>query len=64
MDEVTAGSGLSAATELQLVPEVDRNGSVTLSIESSVSMNQHYTASIKTLQDQTHVGTFNFRKSV
>ncbi len=60
----SAGSGIAAAvTELRLIPEVSLNGTVTLTISSELSENQHYKASITTLRDQMQVGAFNFRKS-
>ncbi len=62
-DRLESGSsGLEVVVELQLVPEVSEDGTVTLTIDYGLSENQQYEVSIEGRQDQILIGSFSFRK--
>ncbi len=64
-DRLGSGSSeLAVVVELQLVPEVSENGTVTLTIGYGLSENQHYGVSIESLQDQLVMGSLSFRKYI
>ena len=55
-------SDLAETEVLMIIPEVDLQGNVTLTIRTRLTDNQHYIATIQAMEDWTQVGVIRFRK--